>query len=122
MATNYKVQAIAELAAKIKAAGFRVFIAESGTYGFYTDEQGTRVVSFQYDLGGFRFSGNYKSNHCGTGWGLGESARVSAQGFRAMFESNPPRWATRGEPVSLTTLGQHLKTYQASSRYIELEG
>jgi len=50
--------AIAELAASIQSDGFRVFIAERGDYGFYTDAEGTRVVSFGPDFGGFKFSGN----------------------------------------------------------------
>ena len=117
---NYKVESTKELAAEIKAAGFRVFLAERGTYGFYTDAEGTRVVSFQYDLCGFKFSGNYNSKRCGSGWGLGETGEVSEAGIKAMFESGPPLWATRGEQVSLTTLAQHLKTYQSSSRYTEV--
>lgn len=48
---SYKVEAVKELANKIKATGFRVFIAKSGTYGFYTDTAGSKVVYFQYDLG-----------------------------------------------------------------------
>lgn len=121
MATNYKVEAVQELAQEIKKAGFRVFIAKSGTYGFYTDEAGSRVVSFQFDLGGFKFSGNYKSKSCGTGWGMGESYSYSPEGFRNMFKSNPPQWATNGEAVTINTLEQHLKTYQSSSQYTELQ-
>lgn len=120
---SYKVEAVAQLAQEIKAAGFRVFIAKSGTYGFYTDEAGSRVVSFQFDLGGFKFSGNYKTDQprqTGTGWGMGESVNVSAEGFRNMFESNPPQWAVRGANWELTTLDQHLATYQRSSLYTEV--
>lgn len=120
---SYKVEAVAQLAQEIKAAGFRVFIAKSGTYGFYTDEAGSRVVSFQLDLGGFKFTGNYKTDQprsTGTGWGLGESASVSVEGLRTMLESNPPQWAVRSANWELTTLEQHLKTYQASSQYTEL--
>lgn len=74
-APDYKTEAIKQLAAEIKRAGFRVFIAERGTYGFYTDTDGTRVVSFQYDLCGMTFSGNYKTSNprgTGSGWGLGK--------------------------------------------------
>ena len=123
MNTNYKTEAVKVLAEEIKEAGFRVFIAKSGTYGFYTDEAGTRVISFQFDLGGFKFSGNYKSDQprqTGTGWGMGESVNVSASGLRSMFESYPPEWAVRGANYRLTTLEQHLATYQASSQYVEV--
>lgn len=124
--SNYKVQATAELAATIKAAGFRVFLAKSGTHGCYTDTEGSRVVSFQYDLGGFRFSGNYKAVNSadgrttGSGWCMGDAYEVSTEGLRNMFESNPPSWATHGKPVRLVTLAQHLATYGESSGYTEL--
>lgn len=120
---SYKVEAVKELAAQIKQAGFRVFIAKSGTYGFYTDEAGCRIVSFQFDLGGFKFSGNYKTDQprsTGNGWGFGESVSVSAEGLRTMLKSNPPQWAVRDANYRLTTLEQHLATYQASSQYTEV--
>lgn len=114
---SYKVEAVKELANEIKAAGFRAFITKSGTYGFYTDSAGSKVVSFQYDLGGFTFIGNYKSNnpHSGTGWGL------VTDSFKAMFAQCPPSWAIpSGYTFKFTTLEQHLKTYQASSQYVEV--
>lgn len=117
--TNYKTEAIAELAVKIKQAGYRVFIAGSGNYGFYTDEHGTRVVSFQYDLGGISFSGNYKTEQprtTGTGW------RLDVHGFSEMFSQGAPDWAVRGFKWKYTTLAEHLATYQASSKYVEFNG
>jgi len=116
---GYEKELVAELVNEIKAAGFRVFVAESGTYGFYTDAEGTRVVSFGVDLGSTKFSGNYSTDcpsQCGTGWGLGSGRHD----FREMFESYAPRWAVGDAKVSYTTLAQHLKTYQASSKYTEV--
>lgn len=115
MIMTYKTEAVAQLAQEIKAAGFRVFIAKSGTYGFFTNEEGSKVVSFQYDLGGFKFSGNYKSKSCGTGWGLDDGMT-----FDEMIKASAPRWATKGEAVKCTTLEQHLATYQQSSVYTEV--
>lgn len=112
---TYKTEAVAQLAQEIKAAGFRVLIAKSGTYGFYTDEEGTKVVSFQYDLGGFKFTGNYKSKSCGTGWMMEDGMT-----FDAMLKADAPNWATKGEAVQCTTLEQHLATYQTSSVYTEI--
>jgi len=122
MKTNYKTEAVRELAAEIKKSGFRVFIAKSGTYGFYTDEAGSRVVSFQYDLCGFKFSGNYMTDQprsCGTGWIMGEVSNLTADGFRNMFNSHAPQWAVGKANWNFTTLAQHLKTYQQSSQYVE---
>ena len=118
MRNDYKKEAIEALAVEIMAAGFRVFIAERGHYGFYTDEAGSCVVSFQYDLGGVSFSGNYRTESprtTGTGWGL-ESGT-----FANRFNQSAPRWATNGFSWKYTTLAQHLALYQASSRYTELQ-
>ena len=111
---------VAETATKIKAAGFRVFLAESGTYGFFTDETGERVVSFQLDLLQTTFSGNYKTDRpasTGTGW------RISDQDtgdYRGMFAEYPPRWAVGDAKWKFTTLDQHLSMYQSSSHYREV--
>lgn len=113
--SNYKTEAVAQLAQEIKAAGFRVFIAKSGTYGFFTNEEASKVVSFQYDLGGFKFSGNYKSKSCGSGWGMDDG-----MSFDAMLKANAPHWATNGQPVQCTTLQHYLATYQQSSLYTEI--
>jgi hypothetical protein len=117
MQVNYKTEAVAKLAQEIKAEGFRVFIAENGTHGFYTDAEGSRLTSFQYDLGGFKFFGNYKSNQpltTGTGW------EVLTGSFKDMFAEHPPQWAARSSKWAFTTLEQYQKTYQASSRFKEL--
>ena len=114
--TDYKRIATDELTAKLLAAGYRVFLAERGTYGFYTNSVGFPIVSFQNDLGGFSYSGNYRSSSCGTGWGLYPHTP------EAMLKAaaRPPRWATSGEDVTVKTLEQHLDQYQKSSRYTEL--
>ena len=113
---NWKREAILKLVAKLKHAGFRVFIANEGEgfYGFYTDQEGARVVSFQLDFFTPVFSGNYKSKHCGTGW------RIETGDYAAMLNANPPLWATAGENVKLSTLDDHLKNYQNSSNYLEV--
>ena len=115
---SYKVEAVAQLAQEIKAAGFRVFIAKSGTHGFYTDAEGSKVVSFQFDLGGFKFTGNYKTSEprsTGNGWQLEENGD-----FKDMFNQYPPTWAVRQASWKFTTLAQHQATYQASSQYTEI--
>lgn len=112
---SYAKEAVIELAERIKKEGFRVFIAECGTYGFYTDQAGSKVVSFQFGVGGFTFAGNYKSSPLrGTGWGLPDSSD-----FQFMFDQYPPLWAVGRSEWTFTTLEQHLKTYQQSSKYTE---
>lgn len=111
---------IADLAQHIRKAGYRPFIAESGTYGFFTDAEGTRVVSFQTRFGGVTFSGNYRSADplsCGRGWAIDAGWEATAKG---LFESCPPAWATKGFAWRFTTLAEHLKDYQSSSNYHEV--
>jgi hypothetical protein len=114
----YKIEATVELAQRIKAAGFRVFLAKRATYGFYTDAEGSRVVGFQYDLGGFSFTGNYQTSQprsTGTGWQL-----TASSDFSAMFKQFAPQWALRGASWRFTTLAEHLAMYQASSQFVEV--
>ena len=118
---NYKQQAIKELATAIKSQGFRVFIAKNGGYGFYTDQDGTKVISFQYNLGGYSCSGNYKTNQptqTGTGWGI--SNDFTSYHAKDAFDQTPPEWALGKAEWQYTTLDQHLGQYQKSSGYTEL--
>jgi hypothetical protein len=115
---DYTKQAIRETAQQAKAKGFRVFIAERGTYGFFTDAAGSRVISFAYDLGTIKFSGNYKTNRprqCGTGWVIGTGVS-----FAAAFNASAPQWATGGATWSYKTLAEYLSEYQSSSKFEEV--
>ena len=113
---NYKKTQIKDLAEEILKEGLRVFVAENGEYGFFTDTEGTRVCSFQLDLGVVVFSGNYKSTNSGTGWRL-DNQDAS---FADMLYANAPEWAIgKDRRWSYTTLLQHLENYQPSSRYEE---
>ena len=116
---HYKKQAIQELVVKLLAEGFRPFVAESGTHGFYTNEGGTRLVSFQCDFY-VRFFGNYKTsnpNLTGTGWVMDES---DAGDYQKMFDADPPKWAVGSAPSRLTTVAEHQDFYQVSNRYKEV--
>lgn len=116
---SWKIEAVKELALNIKASGFRVFLANSGTHGFYTDAEGSKLVSFQLDLGGFQFTGKYKTDQprsTGTGWQLVQGVNHT---YQDMFNERPT-WSLSGAKWEYTTLEQHLKTYQASSQYAEV--
>jgi len=112
-------QMIENTAQEILASGLRVFLAENGTYGFFTNSEGSSVVSFEAGLAGVKFSGNYKTSEprkTGTGWSIGENRAD----YAAMLEERAPSWATRGIEWRHTTLKEHLATYGKSSRYREL--
>lgn len=111
--------AIQEVARSITAAGFKVFIAEKGTYGYYTDERGSRVVSFQVDIVEVTFSGDYISKRCGTGWRIDPK---DYNDFKRMLYAHAPQWATNGERVQYQTKEYHDRLYMHSSRYTEYTG
>ena len=117
-----KKQLVKHFANKLVSFGYTVYIAKSGTYGFYTD--GKRCISFG---GTWSFSldisGNYKSSHCGTGWLIEkEVSDFDKSDAEKWIDTNPPRWVTNGGKVILTTPEQHLKTYGKTSGYIEYKG
>ena len=58
----------AELINKIKSFGYPVYLSEKGNYGFFTNADGSRIVSFQIDYFFFNFSANHKSIGLGTGY------------------------------------------------------
>lgn len=125
--TNYKKEAAIELANAIKTnTGYRVFLSErvGCSHGFITNDSGSRVVSFQYDLFGFKFSGNYKSKSSGTGWvmdGVEIEHVTNKESLDRLFNNGSvPLWATKGEPVKRVTLDEHLKTYGQSSMFVEV--
>jgi len=109
--SDYKRKYMAELVAMIQKEGLRVFIAERGTYGFYTDNTGKRIVSFQLDSS-LTFSGNYKSKSNGTGWRICEGLPSN---FTKLLSINSPF-----EFDHYTTLDEHLNMYQKSSKYKEV--
>lgn len=122
MYSDYQKQVIHEVAQRIKKQGFRVFIAENGNYGFFTNEDGTRLVGFHNDLGGLQFTGHYKTDtpkQTGTGWRIIKDSDGNIN-FKTIFEAGPPEWATQGSKWKFTTLDQYLTTYQKSSRFREV--
>jgi len=123
--TIYDKQIIGDLASQLHDFGFRVFLAEKGTYGFYTNKEGSRVVSFESDLGNVSFGGNYRPLNLhegrlvGTGWRM-ENVSHDKAGFVGALNRNAPVWATQGIKVKYETLDDHLKLYGRSSNYTEL--
>lgn len=119
---NSTRQAVA-FAKRIKALGFRVFLAESREYGFITNDDGSRVISFSFSFEP-SLSGNYgpPSRESGTGWRLSRSPESlrTVEDVEAAFAETPPAWCGKGWRY-MTTLEQHLKDYGATSRYYEFQ-
>ena len=116
---NYKQKAIKELTDKMKTEGLRVFLSESGTYGFFTDDAGERIVSFQYDLT-FSFSGNYIANNpknAGQGWQI--TTEVPHK-FAPLLNVAYPSWAAPDGIIRYKTVEDYLKLYGPSSKYREI--
>jgi hypothetical protein len=127
--TDYKRETIEELAKNLIAAGYRVFISKTGTYGFYTDKEGTKIISFQMDLLSVSASGNYKTSEpsrTGGGWQITDCfscfnryPSVNKVEADKVFNAYPPSWALGSATFKYTTLEQHLKQYGQSSGYVE---
>lgn len=130
-----------EFVGKVKALGFRAFLAKDGTYGFVTDAEGSRVLSFSFGWDQ-SLGGNYgpPSRESGTGWRMDESPyhlRTKEDVKRALY-AEAPSWCRRagsqrcgqcGQPrpsdhnggwKHYTTLEQHLAMYGSSSGYQEV--
>jgi len=117
----------AELSAKIKSFGYPVYLSEKGNYGFFTNADGSRVVSFQIDYFFFSFSANHKSIGWGSGYRITDDERcllweIDTFCTSKFLESliNAPVYKSRrndGRFLSWTTLKQHLDSYQSSSKY-----
>jgi hypothetical protein len=114
---NYKIELMDKVVKELLDRGWRVFVAESGTHGFYTNESGDYIVSIQSDYGGVNVSGNYRSQLCGTGWRIDDVFNIAQA--KSYFECGAPRWATRGESVKKVSLSGYLDSYQKSSKFTE---
>jgi len=122
---DYKRVETVEFVTKIKALGFRVFVAKDGegTYGFITDDTEARVLSFSCDGPWSSLSGNYgpPSRESGTGWQLDKvpGNLHTAADVRETLYAMPPAVAGKGWR-HLTTLAQYLAMYGSSSKYKEV--
>lgn len=118
--TNYKREVALEVARRALAEGLRVFLANDGEgdYGFFTDQEGKRVVSFRVGFGSPSFTGNYgpPSRSSGTGWRIVDGFPAT---LASCLDAYPPQWCGTGWRY-LTTMAQHLEAYGKSSRYREI--
>ena len=116
--SNYKRKVALEVVRRAIAEGLRVFLAHDGKgdYGVFTDQAGTRVVSFQVGVGGPSFYGNYgpPSLAAGTGWKITDGFPAT---LSELLAARPPEWCKGWQ--YLTTLPQHLAAYE-SSHYREM--
>lgn len=122
---QYEIERAEEFARAAIKAGFRAYLAEAGNYGFFTDDEGSRVISFQFN-GYFesRVSGNYvtdKPKETGSGWQISaDSISVEPEEIKKYFNAYPPRWAVGDAQWRLATLEDHQNRYQWSSKYEEV--
>jgi len=119
---DYARERADEIIRAIQTANYRPFLAESGTYGFYTDAEGTRIVSFECHAMSESVSGNYVTNEphkCGQGWRIADSFRPDM--VDEYFRMFAPRWAVGDAEWRHKTLKEHQAQYQDSSRYREVK-
>ena len=120
---NYRQSEAISFAKRIKELGFRVFLAENREYGFVTNADGSRVITFSF-LMDPSLSGTYgpPSRESGTGWRLSRSPENirTAEDVEAALAETPPAYCGKGWRY-FTTLDQYLDYYGASSRYFEFQ-
>ena len=117
----------AELVNKIKSFGYPVYLSENRSYGFFTNLDGSRIISFQIDYFFFNFSANHKSIGLGTGYRITNDEKcllweIDTFCTAKFLENliNAPIYKSRRKNekfISWTTLDQHLANYQSSSKY-----
>lgn len=111
-----------EFAARMIAMGFRVFVAEQETYGYITNDTGSRVLcfSFSWDCS---LSGAYgpPTTTSGTGWRMDETPDMlrTKEDVNAALYATPPLWC-RGGWKHLSTEAQYRAQYQSSSRFKQI--
>lgn len=103
-----------ELANKLAAEGFIVYLAKSQTHGVFTAKEGRVIVLFSAEPLGFGFYGCYTSKWCGTGWKICSTSKTDAFATIINDAKNPPYWATLGEYVALVSIDKFLDTYKSS--------
>lgn len=112
-----------EFAHHIMSLGFRVFMAESGTYGFITDEKEERVLGFSFGSGIPSLSGNYSpaSRESGTGWLMDTvpSDLKTKEDTHSTLYAHPHFHTGKGWN-HFTTVKEYLGIYQKSSKFHEL--
>jgi len=116
-----KKELIQQIAKKLHAFGYTVYLSKDERYGFYTN--GKRVVCFGGSWEFFvDFSGNYMpSKRSGTGWQIAtEQTDITEHQAKAYIEANAPHWTRNLDPI-YTTPEQHLKIYGKSSGYTKFD-
>lgn len=110
-----------EIADKALAEGLRVWLSDDGEggHGFFSNQEGTRVVSFQNYFGMPRFTGNYgpPTRSAGTGWCIQDDIG-SSESLSPLLNAYPPSYCVGWS--YFTTVDQHLKVYGKCCRYKEV--
>ena len=120
MSYQYEREAARTFADLAKQAGFRVFLAERGTYGYITDADGARVVGFQAEFGSIKVSGQYRaSRESGTGWIIEDDTSPTSanrDNLTKWLNMPAPAWANR-KPIYVTE-AEYRDAYQPSSHFL----
>lgn len=121
---NDRKQLILQTARTLKTYGYRAFIAERGTYCFYTNTEGTRVVSIGVEWGCLHVTGNYKSTRpllSGRNWLITEMIDYISENQAEQFIAEEiPQWVKLiSLQVAYTTLDEYLNAYKAS-KFVEV--
>lgn len=101
------------LVKKAKKQGLRIFVSETGSYGFITNSLGTQVIAFGIDkmLGMVYFSTRHKpSSRYGTGFRISEHANIDNVNLKDIMNTGARIEERAG--LQMVTCAEHLKAYE----------
>jgi hypothetical protein len=113
-----KKQVIRQFAELAKEQGFKAYLSYNDEYGYFTDAEGKKVISFQLDFGSVVCSANVKNTSGGgTGYRIETGQKPKdfyAQGIPSWYHpycTPKTRFATQEE---------YQKDFQKSSKFYEI--
>lgn len=126
MKTQHQTE-ITRLAKVLKSFGYDVYISESGTYGFFCNPDGSKLISFQIDYFFINFSANHRSNNLGSGYRItGDEQCIvwqmefwaTKEFFDGLLACKPYKSRKKNEYfIKWTSLNEHMAFYNSSSKY-----
>ena len=107
-------------ARRLHDLGFETYLSKDGCYGFFTNHDASRIVTFQadhYAMGVCIYGAYEPSKNNGTGWRIydGLTPPRSNDDVKIWLAAVPP--FTRNPWTPYTTRNQHLARYQRSSKF-----
>lgn len=119
MKEEKKIELIRKFANKALKQGFRVFLSDKETYGFFTNKEGEKIIYFETQYSGLVFFGQYEAkepSRIGAGWRI----ETDSTDCHELFKETPPRWVMGGAKYKYIKLKDFLEK-RNHSKYTEIK-